>query len=153
MDDGDQGLLVRSIVRTTLDQGGSTTDLVAGRVLPATDAWYFPRFPGRTRIVPLPSLGDSVRSFIDEHRETLTADSLWLGTWINPETRTCYLDLITRTVDEQEARALARTYSREGGRRIIAICNPKRRLTRAVWDGPALRWRPEGWRPPRRRRR
>ena len=121
--------LVEQIVRMTLDHGGTTADLRTMRIQPVEDAWYFPRFPERTMIVTLTELGSSVSRFIELHREALITGGLWLGTWINPETRTCYLDLITRSADQHEAVELARRYSRDGGRKIIAICNPSRRLT------------------------
>ncbi len=121
--------LIEQIVRTTLDHGGTTADLRTMRIHPAEDAWYFPRFPERTMIVALTGLASSVSGFIEQHREALITGDLWLGTWINPESRKCYLDLITRSTDRQDALELARSYSRSGGRKIIAICNPLRRLT------------------------
>lgn len=136
MPDQATAVLVEQIVRLTLDHGGTTADLMTMRTLPAVDAWYFPRFPERTMIVPLTDLAPSVHRFIGLHRDTLTDDNIWLGTWINPETRACYLDLITRNADQHEALKLARRYSRVGGRKIIAICNPRRRQTRQVWDEP-----------------
>jgi hypothetical protein len=129
MPDQSSALLIEQIVRMTVDHGGTTADLRTMKILPAIDAWYFPRFPEWTMIVALTDLDSSVSHFIEVHREMLITGNLWLGTWINPETRTCYLDLITRTADAQEALALARRYSRYGGRKIIAICNPSRRQT------------------------
>lgn len=87
-------------------------------------------------IVGLAELDSSLRRFIALHRELLLTGDLWLGTWINPATGGCYLDLITRHPDQHEARRLARRYSHRGGRKIIAICNPGRRQTRPVWDEP-----------------
>jgi hypothetical protein len=129
MPDQSSAFLVEQIVRATLDHGGTTADLRTMKIVPAIDAWYFPRFPERTMIVALTDLDSSVSRFIEVHRETLITGNLWLGTWINPETRACYLDLITRTADQHEALHLARRYSRDGGRKIIAICNPSRRQT------------------------
>ncbi|MFC7625620.1 hypothetical protein [Microlunatus sp. GCM10028923] len=71
--------------------------------------------------------------FIELHREVLLAGDLWLGTWINPATGRCYLDLITRHRNQHEALRLARLYSHAGGRWIVAICNPLRQQTREVF--------------------
>ncbi len=137
MPDRSTAALIEQIVRLTLDLGGATVDLRTMRILPAVDAWYFPRFPERTMIVPQTDLAASVHRFIELHRDTLTDDTIWLGTWINPESHNCYLDLITRNADQHEALRLARSYSRLGGRKIIASYNPRRRQTRYVWDEPA----------------
>lgn len=120
------------IARATLANGGATVDVAAGRLLPPDDRWYFPRHPARTRIVPPQCLQDSVATFITDHRQHFH-DGLYLGTWLNPHTTTCYLDLITATPDKHEALALARRYSHQSGRKIVAICNPLRALTEHVW--------------------
>lgn len=118
----------------TRGNGGATADLATMRILPPEDVWYFPRFPDRTMIVAFTDLDSSIHTFIEMNRGTLISGDLWLGTWVNPETRACFLDLITCNPDEQEALSLARRYSEDGGRKIIAICNPIRQQTRAVWD-------------------
>ncbi|HVX43738.1 MAG TPA: hypothetical protein VHC49_07620 [Mycobacteriales bacterium] len=121
--------LIRTICAETRRCGGTTADLHS-LVVP-TDQWYFPRFPEHTQIVSLADLPSSLERFVGIHRAVL-AGGLLLGTWINPDNRMCYLDLITRVAAEHRALELARHYSRLGGRDIVAICNPVRGITRRV---------------------
>jgi hypothetical protein len=121
--------LLHEICAETFRRGGATADLHS--LVPPTDQWYFPRFPEHTQIVPLTALAPSVGCFVRVHRSALAGDLL-LGTWINPDNRMCYLDLITRVAAEHRALELARHYSRLGGRDILAICNPVRGITRRV---------------------
>lgn len=122
------------VARVTVASGGATADLAARLLVPPADVWYFPRFPGRTRIVGVAGLAGSVAAFVAEHRRLLVGRGLLLGTWINPATGACFLDLITQAPSRRAGLTLARRYSREDGRRIIALCNPFRGTTVPVWD-------------------
>jgi hypothetical protein len=119
---------IRDLVSTTTRTGGATADIPRRRLLRPDDRWYFPRFPELTRIVPLTGLEAAFGSFISDHL-TAFGDSVRFGAWINPTSRTCYLDLITHAPTEAQAEALAHRYSRDGGRPIVAIYNPLRGLT------------------------
>jgi hypothetical protein len=119
---------VRDLVAITLSTGGATADVPRRVVLQPDDRWYFPRFPELTRIVPLADLEAAFSSFIADHLATFD-DTVRFGAWINPTSRTCYLDLITHVPTEAQAELLAHRYGREAGRPVVAIYNPLRRLT------------------------
>jgi hypothetical protein len=53
----------------------------------------------------------------------------WLGTWINPQTQHCYLDITTSHPDLNEARRIALEISDREGRRIVALYNSKQNKT------------------------
>ncbi|HEY3503044.1 MAG TPA: hypothetical protein VGN37_09735 [Actinocatenispora sp.] len=129
----DESAFVGHVARVTRATGGATADLAARCLVAPADVWYLPRYPGLTRIVAPRGLAGSLAGFLAEHRRLLMGGGLLLGTWINPETGSCYLDLITQAATRRAGVALARRYSREGGRRIIAICNPLRGTTERVW--------------------
>ena len=124
--------LADEIVAATLADGGATVDVTSGTLLTADDSWYFPRYPECTRIVPVDGLAAAVLAFAIDHEDVLRTERRWLGTWLNPGSGQCYLDVITRSASRSEALALARRYGREGGRRILAICNPLRQATEYV---------------------
>ncbi|HEX3815686.1 MAG TPA: hypothetical protein VHX59_22850 [Mycobacteriales bacterium] len=116
--------LLDLIVSITLEKGGATADLAEGRLLTAEDYWYFPRHPDRTQVVPLEDLGSAVRSYIEANLPVLTGGGVYLGTWVNPGTQECYLDLTARAQERREALLRAWLHSKEGNRRILSIYNP-----------------------------
>ncbi|OIV36546.1 hypothetical protein BIV57_15415 [Mangrovactinospora gilvigrisea] len=159
--------VVERIAAATLRDGGVTADLRTGALLPPVDAWYLPRRPDRTRIVPGDDfLAGAVADFLAAEAPLLGEEAaacgeepaafgeepgacggepaphggarLWLGTWLNPATGRCYLDIVTRAATAAEAVALARRYGAVHGRPIVAVCNPARGLTVAVADGAPI---------------
>lgn len=114
------------IARMTLAAGGATVDVIAERFVPAGDVWYFPRHPGRTKIVALNPihLSDAIAEFVSGNWHLFQPGEVYLGTWIHRDVTSCYLDLITHAPDKPHAIRLAHRFGAEEGRRIVAICNP-----------------------------
>jgi hypothetical protein len=117
------------LAATTLTTGGVTADITRLSITAPCDSWYFPRYPELTRILPQAGLPVAIRDFVLDHRELFDGDLIQFGAWINPGTRMCYLDVITRSPSRVEAKRLARRYGAEGGRQVVAIYNPVRGVT------------------------
>jgi hypothetical protein len=71
----------------------------------------------------------ALRAFIDDNQRSLCEPDSWLGTWIHPVTRYCYLDITTHRADLDEACRVARAVGMHEQRPIVALYNPKRRQT------------------------
>lgn len=131
--------LLRRVVRATLEDGGATVDLTRGTMMEPRDRWYFPRHPELTRIVPVQCLAATIGGFVSEHARLWTRRGLLLGTWVNPDSGDCYVDLITHESSRARALDAARRHGRDGRRAIVALCNPHRRLTVDVRTGQLRR--------------
>jgi hypothetical protein len=121
---------VERIVAAIRADGGANACVVGERLLPPEDAWSFPRYPERTRIIaPGADLVAELAAFIAANDAQLRAAGCYLGAWINPQTREVYLDIATSRAELGEALALARMLGAQGGRAVVAIYNPARRET------------------------
>ncbi|GAB2616756.1 hypothetical protein [Kribbella endophytica] len=58
-----------------------------------------------------------------------------LGTWINPHSGRCYLDVTMRVAGKQAALREARRVSDLDGRKIVTIYHPGLDQTEYVWTG------------------
>jgi hypothetical protein len=114
----------------TLEKGLSASKLNTYQFLAPVDAWGFPKYPGKTAILPPDSdLLAELRAFIHLNRDYLLEAESWLGTWIHPSTRDYYLDITMSCENLEEARKKALEVSREEGRKIVALYNSKRDQT------------------------
>ena len=114
----------------TLEQGISASKLDTYQFLAPIDAWGFPKYPGKTAILPPEvDLVDELKKFISAYEFHLREPDCWLGTWINPQTQHFYLDITTSRDDLNEAKALALEVSQREGRKIVALYNSKRNET------------------------
>lgn len=121
---------LRQVARATARQGGVTTYVQKRQFLAPIDAWHFPKYPGRTSILaPATPLVPALRHFIIANEYIWREPDCWLGTWINPATHCCYLDITTYLVDLEEARRVALELSVREGRAIVALYNAKRNQT------------------------
>lgn len=114
----------------TLEHGGVTSNLHTYQFLAPIDAWGLPRYPEKTLILqPDADIFSGLRHFIHANTDSLHAPGSWLGTWINPSTDCCHLDIteIYPTFEEARAQALQRNAS--GVRAIVAIYNFKQKRT------------------------
>jgi hypothetical protein len=127
--------LLHQIVARTLAHGGATFDLATLAFESPGDFWYFPRYPSRTRIVDQRRLPEEIPAFIERNREVCTGADLWLGTWINPQSGQCYLDLTMRLAGKDQALREARRVSEADGRKIVTMYNPGLGRTEYVWAG------------------
>lgn len=126
--------LAALVAEVTARDGGASVDVAAGCVLEPVDAWYLPRYPDRTRIVPPDEdLAAAIAAFMAAQAQSLTEPDLWMGSWIDPASGACYLDLVTRVATAECAVELARHYSARYGRRVLAVCNPARKSTAPVF--------------------
>jgi len=111
----------------TLEKGGAVSKLDTYQFLPPVDDWKFPKYPGKTSILPPEvDLVQELKAFILANEALLREPDCWLGTWIHPQTRQFYLDIATGHADLQEARKLALELGRREGRKIVALYNSGR---------------------------
>ena len=121
---------LHEIAAATLKKGGTAFKLDRCQFLPPMDIWSFPKYPGRTRILPQTiELVDALRDFITANEKLLKESDCWLGTWINPITHEFYLDIATGQQDLEAAKREALEASQRDGRRIVAIYNSQQQKT------------------------
>ena len=113
---------VLEICIATIEHGGATSKLDTYCFVSATEAWGVPRHPDKTAILPPGrNLVQEIKHFIAANETYLREPNSWLGTWIDPYTGNCYLDITTiytcLGVAVREAIAL----SQQAQRRIIAL--------------------------------
>jgi len=126
---------VLDVAIATLERGMTASKLDTYQFLPPVDAWGFPKYPGRTVILPPDAnLLEELRRFIEANETYLREPGCWLGTWVNPHTRHCYLDITTSCKDMEKARKMAMDLSAKEGRRIVAIYNSKLDQTVYLWN-------------------
>ena len=121
---------VLEVAITTLEHGVAASKLDTYQFLQPVDTWGFPKYPGKTAILPPEvDLVDELKNFISAHESLLRETDCWLGTWINPQTQHYYLDITTSHHDLNEARRMALEIGDREGRRIVALYNSKRNET------------------------
>ena len=109
----------------TLEQGGVTSNILTRQFLPPIDAWCVPKYPEKTLILPPgANLIPALKAFIQRNRKDLHCPDLWLGTWVNPFTHCCHLDVTEIYLDLDEARQEALKRSR-----VLALYNFKHNQT------------------------
>jgi hypothetical protein len=121
---------VLEVAIATLESGGTASRLETYQLLSPVDAWEFPKYPGKTAILPPDvDLVNAVKDFIFENEGLLREEDCCLGTWVNPQTQHFYLDISTSQSDLNEAKRLALEISGREGRRIVALYNSKQNRT------------------------
>lgn len=119
---------VLEVAIATLEPGGVASRPDTYQFLPPTDSWSFPKYPGRTAILPPHvDLVAELKAFIAANKPLLREPDCWLGTWINPQTNHFYLDVATACDDLDEARRSALEVSTCDGRKIVALYHSKRK--------------------------
>ena len=121
---------VLEVAIATLEQGGVASRPDTYQFLPSTDTWSFPKYPGRTVILPPHvDLVAELKTFIVANETFFLEPDCWLGTWIDPQTDHFYLDVATACADLDEARRIALEVRARAGRKIVALYNSKRKET------------------------
>jgi hypothetical protein len=121
---------VLDVAIATLKHGITTSNIDSYQFLEPVDAWGFPKYPGRTAIVPPEEdLVIALKSFIFDNGSYLREPDTWLGTWINPQTDHYYLDITMSYQDFDEAKRIAIEIGVKDGRRIVALYNSRRQET------------------------
>lgn len=114
----------------TLERGGVTSKVDTYQFLNPVDAWGMPKYPDKTVILPSgANIFQGITDFIQCNDTYLREPDCWLGTWINPATSECYLDITTIYPCLEEARCEAIALSRTAQRRIVALYNFKHERT------------------------
>ncbi len=114
----------------TLERGGVTSKVDTYQFLNPIDAWGMPKYPDRTVILPPEvNIAQGIADFIQCNNAHLKEPDSWLGTWINPTTGECYLDITTIYPCLEEARREAIALSQRTRRRIVALYNFKHEQT------------------------
>ena len=114
----------------TLERGGVTSKLDTYQFLDPIDAWGFPKYPSRTRVLdPRANLAQAIARFIQENDAYLREADAWLGTWVNPNTRNCHIDVTTISLGLEEARQEAIKRGQMASRAILALYHFKSNQT------------------------
>src|SRR5579859_669482 len=78
----------------TLERGGVTSKVDTYQFLPPIDAWGLPKYPARTAILASDAnIAEELVQFIRGNEVYLRESDAWLGTWVNPRTHLCHLDI------------------------------------------------------------
>lgn len=129
---------ILDVAITTLEKGGSASRPETFQFLQPTDVWRFPKYPGKTVILPPDAdLLEGIKQFIELNQAHLQESDCWLGTWINPHSKHCYLDISTSRSDLEDSRQAALAISEKEGRKIVAMYNSK--LEQTVYLGDDFR--------------
>jgi hypothetical protein len=122
----------------TLERGGVTTNPNTYQFLDPIDAWGLPKYPGKTAILlPEANIAEELIRFIQVNSMYLQEPDVWLGTWINPYTRCCHLDITTIYPTLEEAKREAFLRSMQESRSIVAVYNFKQNQTVYLGGEPA----------------
>ena len=112
------------------EHGGASACLADRRLLSPADEWLFPKYPGRTVILPPEAdLLDGLQRFIADNESLLSESDCRLGVWVHPRTGEVYLDVTTSCADLAEARRIALEVGARDGRRVVALYNAFREET------------------------
>lgn len=113
---------VLDICITTLERGGVTTKPDTHEFLSSIEAWGLPKYPDKTMIFPVGEyMAQEIKKFIAINKTCLQEPDCWLGTWINPQTYKCYLDITRIYFCLDEARKEAIAQSHKARRKVVAL--------------------------------
>ncbi|HJT55767.1 MAG TPA: hypothetical protein VJ761_04675 [Ktedonobacteraceae bacterium] len=114
----------------TLERGGTTSRPDTYQFLSSVEAWGLPKYPDRTVILPPDAnLLNEVTVFIHTNIDFFQEKNCWLGTWIDPQTHNCYLDITAIYTCLDEARREAITLCGRAQRKIVALYDFKQGRT------------------------
>ena len=111
----------------TMERGGVTSNINTYQFFPSTEAWGVPKYPDRTVILyPGTNLPRAIAVFIGANGNLLREPDCWLGTWIDPATGNCYLDITAIHLCLEEALREAIVLNQSAQRKIVALYDFKR---------------------------
>jgi hypothetical protein len=119
---------VLDVCIATLERGGVTSKLDTYEFISPTDeAWGLPKYPDKTAILPPGAdLAQAITEFIHANEVYLREPGSWLGTWIDPSTNICYLDITAIYFRIEDAMSQATALSSKTQRKIVALYDFKR---------------------------
>ncbi len=124
------GKYVLDVCIATIERGGVTSKIDTGQFFSSTEAWGLPKYPDKTVILPPGAdLPQQITAFISMNEAYLREPDCWLGTWINPSTGNCYLDITAIYSCLEDARREAIFLSQNAQRKIVALYDFKREET------------------------
>jgi hypothetical protein len=114
----------------TLERGGVTSNISTYQFLTSTDAWAVPKYPDKTiRVIPDEYLMQKIVQFIRTNESLLKEPDCWLGTWVDPYTSICHLDITTLYPCLEDARTQALSLNQRAKHAIIALYDCKQQQT------------------------
>jgi hypothetical protein len=138
---------VLEVCIATLERGGATSKLNTYEFVSPIDAWGIAKYPGKTAILPPEAnLPQEITAFIHTNKGYLQQPDCWFGTWIDPCTGNCYLDITAIYPCLEEARREAVALSQNAQRRIVALYNFKYGQTHYLESGLEHVEAPRGYR-------
>ncbi len=121
---------VLDICITTLERGGVTSKIDTYQFLSNVDAWGIPKYPDQTIILTQGAdLPHEISKFIYANEALLREPNSWLGTWIDPSTNNCYIDVTTIYLRLEDATSAALALRQKAQRKIAALYDFKREQT------------------------
>jgi hypothetical protein len=126
---------VLEICIATIERGGVTSKLDTYEFVSSLDAWGLPKYPDKTVILsPGANLRQEITAFIYQNETSLRESNCWLGTWIDPDTGDCYLDMTALYFHLEDAKREAITLSKRARRKIVALYDFKHGRSVYLWD-------------------
>ena len=121
---------VLEVCIATIERGGVTSKIDTHQFFSSIEAWGIPKYPDKTVILPPGTdLPQQITAFISMNEACLRQPDCWLGTWINPSTGNCYLDITAIYSCLEDARREVIYLSQNAQRKIVALYDFKREET------------------------
>ncbi|HEY5005538.1 MAG TPA: hypothetical protein VII61_20415 [Ktedonobacteraceae bacterium] len=121
---------VLEVCIATIERGGVTSKIDTHQFFSSSEAWGIPKYPDKTVILlPGTDLPYQITTFISLNEACLREPDCWLGTWINPGTGNCYLDITAIYSCLEDARREAVLLSQNAQRKIVALYDFKHEET------------------------
>jgi len=127
--------ILHLLIRKTNKTGGATADMEKKKLLVPKNAWFFPKYSSKTKIIPLnTNLLKELETFVNDNKGLFLEKNTFLGVWLNPNTQHYYLDVTTSVEDLNFAKKTAKEISIREGRKIVTLYNPKLNKTVYLWE-------------------
>lgn len=119
--------IIETIARRAIRDGGVTYDAKGQQFVKKQDQWVFPRWPDLTTIIPEARLKPALMEFVANYSDKLN-DKVYLGVWRKQQKY--FIDCNAYTASFEDARVLAKAYSKDSQRSIISAYNPAKNVSR-----------------------
>ncbi len=119
----------------TIERGGVTSKLDTYEFVSSIEAWRLSIYPDKTVILsPGANLRQEITAFIEKNETSLRGPNCWLGTWINPDTGDCYLDMTVLYFRLEDAKREAIEVNKNARRKIVALYDFQHERSLYLWD-------------------
>jgi hypothetical protein len=106
-----QSTLLDDVLKSTLNEGGSTYNLVSKKNLVGTKAYAVAVHPDRELILDHEPTVEEIRAYVNKNRDLLRLPHKSLGTWRNPDNGQFYLDIVETHTDLDKALEIGRKHN------------------------------------------